>query len=73
MKLADDAFTQILDQNYGGKYKNPILISIVINDNLRTINAFKTNVKIPQKPETHMKEDNEANQSEDERTGPRPS
>jgi hypothetical protein len=73
MKLAETIYTQILEQNYGDKYKNPILVSIVINDNLRSINAFKSNVIIPKKNEKNIKNDGKTNQSEDESRGPKPS
>jgi hypothetical protein len=40
-KLAGEALTQIRETNYGGGYLNPVLLGLVVNDNSRSIKAWK--------------------------------
>jgi hypothetical protein len=39
-KLAGEALTQIRETNYGG-YLNPVLFGLVVNDNARSVTAWK--------------------------------
>jgi hypothetical protein len=40
-RLAETALNQIIEKNYAGKYQNPVLLGMAINDKARKITAWK--------------------------------
>jgi hypothetical protein len=63
-KLASEAFTQILEKNYGGGYKNPVLLGLVVDDRARIITTWMVKTGLDAEPETKQFEPQKTDNNE---------
>jgi hypothetical protein len=69
-KLATTALNQIKETNYGGGYKNPVLLGLAVNDKARAIIAWESEGGLASKPaKSALPVESE---EEGDRPGPKP-